>query len=174
MFRWAWKCVLTNDSDECMCLWLLSFLVRNVWKAKSDNYFKCHNNFHLVQLIYYVHLVLPQIYYPPGFLPLLCPFFVSEVCVLWFSLSPADGGSEYIQEEWFISGCSETAFLCAQPAPWRNQYFYPHSCSSLHCQCKRRPWEWVPCFPCDRHNTHFIHRIIDTFYTETDAHTSHL
>ncbi len=84
-------------------------------------------------------------------------FLLWSVYMMWFSLSPADGGSEYVQEKWFVSGCSETSILCAQPAPWRNQYFYPHSCSSLHCQCKRRSREWVPCFTylCQtQHNTH--------------------
>ncbi len=84
---------------------------------------------------------------------------------MWFSLSPADGGSEYVQEKWFVSGCSETSILCAQPAPWRNQYFYPHSCSSLHCQCKRRSREWVPCFTylCQTQHSHT--------HTHTHTHT---
>lgn len=36
------------------------------------------------------------------------------------------------------------------------------------------PGSESPCFPCDRHNTHCIHRNIGTLYTETDAHISHL
>lgn len=146
---------------------LLSCLFVNVQIAKSGNHFICPNNFHLVQCYHKYILLL-------DFSSCSVLFSLKYMYVLWFSLSPADGGSEYIQEEWFVSGCSETALLCAQPAPWRNQYFYPHSCSSLHCQCKRRRWEWVPCFPCDRHNAHFIHRNIDTLYTETDAHILHL
>jgi len=100
--------------------------------------------------------------------------------MMWFSLSPADGGSEYVQEKWFVSGCSETSILSAQPAPWRNQYFYPHSCSSLHCQCKRRSREWVPCFPylCQTHFKHsqnmisHIHTHTSTRHSSSHTHSS--
>ncbi len=107
-------------------------------------------------------------------LALSLSFLLWSVYMMWFSLSPADGGSEYVQEKWFVSGCSETSILCAQPAPWRNQYFYPHSCSSLHCQCKRRSWEWVPCFPYLCQTQHLHSKTLtkhENSYRHTHTHT---
>lgn len=57
--------------------------------------------------------------------------------------SPTDGGSEYLQEKRFISGCCASAFLGPQPTPWCNKYFYPHSCNSLCRQCHQHCREWV-------------------------------
>lgn len=57
--------------------------------------------------------------------------------------SPTDGGSEYLQEKRFISGCCASAFLGPQPAPWCNKHFYSHSRNSLCCQYHQHCWEWV-------------------------------
>lgn len=79
--------------------------------------------------------------------PLIVSVSILRLClvlpVMSISLSPTDGGSEYLQEKWFLSGCCTPPFVSSQPTPWRNQYFYSHSRSSLHCQFNWCAWEWV-------------------------------
>lgn len=104
-----------------------------------------------------------------------------RTCAHWvmllFCLCPADGGSEHVQAQRFVSGSGETALLRAQSAARRKHYLYPLSRSSLHrnSQYQPSPWEWVR--RKHAHNTHtrlpartHLHPFTCT-HAFTDAHT---
>ena len=69
------------------------------------------------------------------------------LCAARLSLSPPDGGSEHLQTERLLPGGHAAPFLCAQPAPRRNQYFHPYSRSSVKRQRHSGAREWVSDVP---------------------------
>lgn len=147
---------------------MLSCSVVNVQMAKSSNHFICPNNFHLVQC-YHKYILLLD-FSSCSVLALS----LWSICVCYGSLSllQMEVVSTFKRSGSFQGAVRRRSSVLSQLHDVTNISTPTHVVLST-ANASAAPGSESPAFPVTD-ITHFIHRNIDTLYTETDAHISHL